>query len=320
MRKNPQLQWAFDSLERQVRNKNIPVQFLLIDYWKEVREQDGFEKITPPDCFEFTHVEPLPSLVQGRHRITNHIWYAAANARNTAFVYCKYNNVAFIDDLSVIGDRWLDGVVDSIRGNYIALGAYRKVYNMKVENGVLIASEDRGDGQDSRWSMCGENQRIRVAGNNFFGCSSCMPLEAALKVNGFDLLTDTIRYEDTVMGVRLEKAGYKFFYDKRMLSIESNDHPQRDFEVRSIDEMLGEARYYEVMKELGIKNSRYPKDANKDCSHIIVDAAYARVQPFWNFFSLKDLREKHLRGETIELSDMNYKDYFWFSKKPLAEC
>lgn len=310
MRRNPMFEWFWEGLKKQAVGKDLKIQLIIIDFWKDERTFDTSNDLD----IEVLHTLPLPSVWQGKHKITTQEWYACANARNTAFVYAKYDYVASVDDLTVLGDRWMEAVIDAVNGGYIALGAYSKQYEMKVENGVLISGLSQKDGQDMRWNLYQET-KTKTHGGNFYGCSCVVPLEAALDINGYDCLTDSVGYEDTVFGIRLENAGYELFYDKRLFTTESNDHPKNDLIVKRIDKMLGEEKYFEVLKQFNIAHSTYPKGANKDCSHIIVDVAKKKKEAVWNFFSLRELRGK----ENITLEDMKYPEHTWFDRTNLRE-
>ena len=147
-----------------------------------------------------------------------------------------------------------------------------------------------------------------------------MPLEAALKVNGFDCLTDGIGYEDQSFGQRLQKAGYKLYYDKRMFTAESNDHIEHDTRMIRNDVMMGKERYAEVLKNFGIHRSIFGAKENKDSSHIMVEVATLKdFNPVWNFFSLRKLRSKREGDGKITLEDMNYPERWWVDNKLISE-
>lgn len=316
MRKHPKLMWLLDSLDYQRKKyPDLQIQFIVIDYWQNVRNgHPDYEQFVFPPDLDVLHISPLPSNVQGRYRSTVEVWYAAANARNSGFVYAKHDHIAFADDLAVLGQRWLEGIIEAVEGNYIALGAYQKHINMVVENGKIISSDLALNGMDVRWEGAADNSKARTRGGNLYGCSYCMPLEAGLKINGFDCLTDTIGYEDCVAGIRIESAkGYEFYYDKRMLSIESNDYPSKDFTVKREDIDLGIEKYNEVLHKLGIEKSMYPDTIRHDTSHIIIEVSVqCSPKAVWNFFDLRELREKVKRGEEITIKDMKYPEKNWF--------
>lgn len=315
MRKEPMFNWFFDGLKEQKKQfPDLKIQLVFIDYWKQERNID----FSNDQNISVLHIEPLPSPWQGRYQVSKSAWFAAANARNTAFIYANSPAIAFCDDLTVLGDEWLRTVVESsIHDNIITLGAYSKQHDMVVGNGRLISGRLESCGVDAR-SRYMKGVRTNCEGSNFFGCSFVMPLDAALSINGFDCLTDSIGYEDCAFGVRLQNSGYSFVYDKRLMTTESCDHPQNDFQVKRVDKMLGSEVYNKVLERFGCVHT-YPVDANKDCSHIIVEVGKQKTQPVWNFFSLREMRAKRERGQEITLSDMNYPLNTWYSDTPISE-
>lgn len=314
-RKNNPFHWFWDGFLNQKKSfPDIPMQFILVDYWADERKID----LSNDQGIETLHITPLPSVWQGKHQVTKDTYYSAANARNTGFVYAIHSTVAFCDDVSILGEEWLTAVVDAAKGGYVALGAYRKVYNAEVVNGVLIKSELKSNSYDSRWHLT--NDKVKVDGGLFYGCSFCIPLELGLKVNGFDCLTDGIGYEDQIFGRRVEKAGGVFYYDKRMLTHESNDHISNDFIVKREDKVVGKERYLQVLKNFGLNRSIYNGKENKDASHLIVEIATQKPKvAAWNFFNLRELRNKRERGEEITLSDMKYPEKYWVDDRVISE-
>lgn len=317
MRLENQFKWFFDGLVNQKKRfPDIPIQLIVVDYWKENRHIN-FTNDAGVECL---HVLPMPSLWQGRHKVTNDNWFTCANSRNTAFVYAKYDFLASCDDLTVLSDTWLASVVDAYKAGYCVLGSYQKAHDMQVENGALLNCRVESDGRDSREYLCRPNTKVLCKGELLYGCSFAMPVQKALEINGFDCLTDSIGYEDQIFGMRLDKVGCRFFYDRRMFTTESNDHVQNNMVVKRHDPMLGDDRYKELLNQFRINKSYYPKDANKDCSHILIEVAkQCTPQSVWNFFSLTQLRAKVQSGQEITLEDMNYKDRTWYDNKLISE-
>ncbi len=108
------------------------------------------------------------------------------------------------------------------------MGAYRKVRELKVfksdvlnDTSRVIAFNDDGKGHDSRWGTGSDGGIMPVTGANLYGCSFALPLEVALKVDGFDEATNRIGGEDTDFGQRVERAGCRCFYNRNMLTYES---------------------------------------------------------------------------------------------------
>jgi len=313
-RRNNPFQWFWDGLKNQRKLfPDFPMQLIVVDYWAEERSIDLSNDLN----IVTSHITPLPSVWQGKHQVTKEPYYAAANARNTGFVYAIHPYIAFCDDVSVLGARWLEAAIEAANNNYIALGAYKKVNKPIVEDGKMISFELESN--DSRWAAAPDNQKAKVTGNQLYGCSFCIPLEAGLVVNGFDCLTDGIGYEDQSFGIRVGRHGYSFYYDKRMLTYESNDHLNDTKMIRN-DVMMGKERYSQVLKMFGMQRSIYSAVANKDASHIMVEIATQKnSQPQWNYFNLRQLRNKRERGEEITLADMKYPERWWCNNSLISE-
>ena len=317
MRLENQFDWFFKGLcEQKKRFPEIAIQLIVVDYWKDHRRLN-----LENDCgIECLHVSPLPSLWQGKHKVTKENWFTCANSRNTVFVYAKYDYIASCDDLTVLGDTWISSVLDGYKGGYCALGSYQKAYDMHVENGRLISARVEGDGKDSREYLCRPQTRISCKGDFLYGCSFTVPLEKALEINGFDCLTDSIGYEDQVFGIRLARVGCKFYYDRRMFTTESHDHVRNNMTVKRHDPVLSESKYKELLNQFRINRSFYDQSANKDCSHILIEVARGSTpQSVWNFFSLRQLRARVQAGQEITIEDMNYRDRTWYDDKLISE-
>lgn len=113
-----------------------------------------------------TVVHPKPNVWSGPHRLTKEDWFAAASARNTAICLCKTSHIAFVDDLSVFlphnrtpphdeaGNRvirsWCEAAYAACDGGYVACGAYKKVRNLVVEDGIPVSYDQTESGTDDR--------------------------------------------------------------------------------------------------------------------------------------------------------------------------
>ena len=76
--------------------------------------------------------------------------------------------------------------------------------------------------RDSRWKFVEESENgiFYCGGDTFYGYSSTS-LDATLKVNGYDSNFDGCKpLGDVEMGIRLDRAGYKFVCDKRLSIVE----------------------------------------------------------------------------------------------------
>lgn len=318
-RKEPKFNWFFESLNRQITNQEIEI--IIIDYFKEERGGDFLDiaKKSFNKKVKIIHVEPLPSFCQGKYRVTKNEYWDASIARNTGFVFASNPYVAFVDDCSVLGEKWLDSVIEGAQLNQIVLGAYQKHTKVIVENGLLISSECLPQDIDSRWKYA---QRDKISGHAswFFGASFCMPLEFALDVNGFDELQAISSYEDCPFGIRLEKAGYKFFYDKRMFTIESIEHHVIDKALIRQDPEIGKDRYLDSLKMFGINESQY-SNIRWDVSHLLLEITQRGngYRSFWNGYDLRQLRENKHKDYIDLIPLMNFPTNYYATGQLLSD-
>jgi hypothetical protein len=127
-----------------------------------------------------------PNVWSGPHRITDKDWWIVATQRNTGLCLSKSEWFAVADDRSVLGPQWLQAVREAMEGGYAVAGAYEKVHNMVVENGVVMSCVEPIDangnatGKDPR--RRGNDTPRQINGDAFLGCTSALPLEWALRV------------------------------------------------------------------------------------------------------------------------------------------
>lgn len=227
-RRDPKIEWFAHSLRREIRDSGwAPSEIIIVDYHTDDmgRRQYIEDKINPwtelsPKVW---HIAPKPCAVQGAHRKTSKNHFAASNARNTAFAKCSSDYIACVDDLSVLNQGWLNQVKHAHDGKYVVLGSYKKVLNVICDPSGAFSFKDFPSGVDSRWSQGDPNGIKRVGGSWMFGCSFGLPIEFAEKVNGFDELCDMVGMEDVEFGIRLERAGCPIFYNRNMLTYESEE-------------------------------------------------------------------------------------------------
>ncbi len=226
-RREPHFEWFMDALAAQSHDLE-ETQLILVDYWlapghphvmPDLRREE-MAKIVDGRC-QFFHIPPKPTPWQGAHRQTSRDWFAAANARNTALIVADGRTFVGVDDLSVPLPGWWDQVRHSSTHGYLAMGAYKKVRELRVENGNVISFRDDGNGHDSRWGTGSDGGIMPVTGANLYCCSFSLPLEVALKVDGYDPFCDGLGAEDTDFGQRVERSGCPCFYNRNMLTYES---------------------------------------------------------------------------------------------------
>ena len=206
-RSEPMFNWFLDSLSRQVGKDSAKV--IIVDSLKQERPITGDGIV---------HVEPKPSIWQGKYRITKTDWWAVSNARNTALCLCETDWIAFLDDRCVLMPGWYDCLKQAIRHGYAVCGSYEKRAGMTVESGV-IKHGGTVTGEDAR--IGNDNGVVRVPGGEWmFGCNFALPLEWALQVNGVDQTCDGLSMEDAIFGLQLQNNGFPIMYDKRMKIVE----------------------------------------------------------------------------------------------------
>lgn len=187
-----------------------------------------------------------------------------------------------------------------MRDSYIVLGAYKKVLGLMVNDGVPSYREV-SSGIDSRWSSGNDESPVDAAGSWLFGCSLAGPVEAFLKINGWDEDADCCGMggEDYLCGMALERAGYKFKYDRRMLTLESEElHHVEPALIRMLEKVDGKPDASKVMLEMAIKGR----------------------SPSPNYFpagGIRAERERVLRGEPFTLTKCP--EHSWYSGKRLRD-
>ena len=290
------LDWTIQSIKNQTLAQ-LPlsqIQFVVVDKvlvdLTEKSAQDTrreeIKSIVSPVFEDFIHVGPKPSPVQGPYKLTPVQYFGAGNARNTGICYAKHNYVAFVDDTSVLLDGWMHSVYEGLTRpdkKHVICGAYKKVNNLKVENGRMIEGEILPKNVDSRLSHATHTDGpIAWCGSALYGCSFCMPTDGFIEVNGMNELCDGLGGEDYDFGIRIEKAGYKVYYDKRMMTLEENQEetvPQPMlFEVHRQDPVISYEDYVRLLRHFHLTQDRinFATSHRLDQSHFMVDLVYGR--------------------------------------------
>ena len=302
-RKRPRWEWFADSLSLELRATPMEVKIVVVDFHLP---QASMRRACPvltmclqPGVVEFNHVSPKPTVWQGEGRLTTENYFAPANARNTALCLAPDGVLAYVDDLSVLMPGWLAAVKQAVEGNYLVYGAYKKVLALDVRDGKVLSYREHAGGIDSRWAAGEEGRAVPINPAALFGCSVAGPVEAFLRINGWDEDCDSMGGEDSLCGLMLWHAGYRAFYDRRMLTLESEeDH-------------LQEQGFKRIIKKM----------ANTDASHVILNQVMAgrrRVAP--NYFGqggIRGLRQRVLAGEPFPPATCPEHD--WRDGQPLRE-
>jgi hypothetical protein len=173
--------------------------------------------------FEFLHIPVKPCMWQGPFRLTTKDWFCAAQARNTAVIAAKHPYFVGVDDLSVLLPTWWPQVKHAASSGYCVCGAYKKVKDLVVNDGEIVSFTEFLPGVDSRWPHGSDGGIVPWHGSGLYGCSFGVPMELLLKVNGMEELTDGQSAEDYDLGIRLERAGGVFKYNRNMTTYESEE-------------------------------------------------------------------------------------------------
>jgi hypothetical protein len=260
-----------------------------------------------PDAF-IRMVPPKPCVWHGPHRLTKEDWFDASSPRNTALCYARDGWIAYVDDLSVLVPTWLESVEQAMRDNYIALGAYKKVKKLCMDEDGNVQYESFPAGMDSRWNYGSDTGPVPANGGMMFGCSVAMPVEALLTINGWpEDLCGALGSEDYCCGLALENAGYRFMYDRRMLTLESEEDHHTGPVFRKEDWHFEDG-------EVAVGGN-----GGDDKSHAALNIA-KQSKYFPNSFGeggIRELRRKILAGEPFPIPTSPDRD--WYTKKLLSE-
>lgn len=302
-RKEPMFNWFLDSLKRELNGNYSDVKLVVVSKWL-----DEQFKFAGGETWNVINVKPKPSVWQGDYRLTKDDWFAAANARNTALCLAPDGYIAYVDDLSVLVPGWLNSVRDAMNGGYIVCGAYKKVKNLEVDNGVIKNYEEYPAGNDSRWQYANGSPCPAEKGW-LFGCSCAMPVEALLTVNGWPEIADGVGMEDCCLGTTLVNAGYKMMYDRRMLTLESQEHHHVEPALRRED------WHFENGKPVVGGNG------SDDCSHALLNLALGSKRFEYDvgggFKDIRELRQHILNGGEFPIRKSP--EHHWYAKIPLSE-
>src|ERR1017187_2523304 len=94
-RKNPRIEWFFDSLHRQMNELRIgldEVRVIVVDFY--AKERFTTDIATEYDFPVSVWTEPKPCVWSGPHRLTKENWFSKCNALNTGLCYAQDGFVA----------------------------------------------------------------------------------------------------------------------------------------------------------------------------------------------------------------------------------
>lgn len=293
-RKDPKIEWFLDSLRKQAAGLAIECLRVVVVSFHDLDEQGSSECRSP---LEVIWTRSKPSVWQGPHRLTKENYFAASNARNTGLCLAPDGWIAYVDDLSVLMPGWLDFVVSAVGQNTIYLGAYRKVKELVVEEGEVKSFKEYPGGRDSRWNRGHDNKPMPVDGDAMFGCSFVGPVEAFLTVGGFPEFVDGMSFEDVLMGIAMQNAGFKFAYVRKMLTLESEELHHVEPAFKRTDKGISPA----------------------DKSHAALNMVKSGCKYFENYYEggIRKMREEVLSGKPFPV--VQIPEFDWFDGKPLRD-
>lgn len=310
-RNEPKSEWWIDSIARQVKENSVnpkDLDVIILDYYgreeKFIQEKESAEKKFGKFCQYFRVIKPKPNIWQGEFKkVKQRNYFAAANARNTAFISAKGDYVICCDDISVPMPGWLTNALHASKTGYIVQGAYRKVYKLVVKDGVVESFEDHPSGHDPRWRRGSSGGIVPSAGHLLFGCSFGVPMEYILRTNGLDEDCDPIGGEDYLFGIRLARLGVKFWYNRNMLTYESEE--------------LHHDKINEIFLRIDKATPGHP--GGHDSSHIILSRVGATSSPkaIGNLYNMEQAREAYQK--TGEFPPINQTEVHWVDNQRLEE-
>jgi hypothetical protein len=318
-RKECKIEYFLDSLHRQLTQKTPPIQIVIVDSLVDVSgRRENFAGLIR-DRFEYVHVMPKPTKWQGEHRVTKCDYFCAANPRNTGVCYAKYDYVAFVDDLGVLAPTWLEQVLDGQLRKRIYCGAYTKMDNMSVVDGIRTGGDANPGDIDSRLLFY-KQDICECYDSHMFGSSFCMPLHVFLGVNGLNEECDSCGGEDYEFGIRLKRGGHILYYNKRMFIHEDKNIAHIDAQNVKIrdDPAIRRDDFLHRLEERGIRVP-HSMEHRMDFSHFLLySARYGpiRVNPS---FDLNIYRNEALSGKSIPYAIPSGSEVHPFTKIPLKD-
>lgn len=298
-RKNPQIEWFYDSLENQIISTGIErhsISLVIVDFYRNERELP-----LPKNIGRVHWISPKPSVWNGPHRLTKENWFDAAGSRNTSICLAPDGWLAYVDDLSVLSPQWLSNVIASMKWNGVTLGAYRKVKSLVVENGLIKSfDESWTGGKDSRWSVGSDSGSVACNGDMLYGCSLLAPVEAFLSVGSWPEICSGLGMEDVAMGQAMENAGWPFMYNRNMFTYESEEHHGLEpaFRRESFE--------------------KHPHDKT-DKAHAVLNMVKNGVKYFENYYEggIRKMREEVLSGKPFPI--LNNPQHDWHTGVALKD-
>ena len=294
-RKNPILEWFVDSLYNQILEDNFDlklIQIVIVDFELQYdNSRKEYIKNIINNRFDFIHVPPKPTPYQGLHRLTSQNYFCASNARNTGIIYSEHPYLVFVDDLSVLGDNSFKEIVKCAKEQIVVGFAYKKVYDLSVENGKIITKTECVSGTDHRINLSNSTFH-QISGCQLYGYSAS-PKSVLFRVNGYDELCASMGGEDYNYGMRIEKLQIKIYYNKNVMFYESEGPQYKDNIFIRRDPKLSKELYTNLLRKYNVEK-RYVECNVYDLSHFFLDLLTR--QNYWysegNNYILEELCKK----------------------------
>lgn len=293
------MDWFFDSLANEMESHLGDINVIVVDFWADRDDRFGAPL---PDFV--THIRPKPNVYQGQFKLTKENWFAASSSRNSGLCHCKDGFVLFCDDLSVLMPGYMQAVREAIAGNYIMCGAYSKSKHMVVEVGTVKSFEPYA--KDNRLAHVTKDV-TPCSGNFLYGCSVAGPVEAFLSVNGWPEMSDSLGGEDYCMGIVLKNAGWELKFDRRAMTMESEELHHKEKPFRRED-----WHFENGVPVVG-------GNGKDDKSHAALNIAL-QSKRFENYFGdggIRALRDSVLAGNPFPIQSIPEHD--WYTKIPLRD-
>jgi glycosyltransferase involved in cell wall biosynthesis len=311
-REEPRFDWFANGLARQLSSSD-EVELIVVDGRASLERASALGSIVA-SRFPVRQVQPKPNPYNGPSRRTSRDYAAIASARNTGLVHARHPYVLFVDDASVPMPRWWQAAREAAAEGYVVGGAYQKHWEMVVEDGLLVSSRSERSGIDHRWETGSDDGPTPMHGGHLFGCSFGAPRDLLLAVNGADELCDPVGGEDYHLGIRLEWSGASLRYDRRLLTIESEEHHRRGTIPIRVDKLLDDRRYFDSLASFGV--AARSVDGTFDVSHLVLDVLYGTrsLRSLGNGFDVATLAPGMLPELAARLPT-----HYWADRQPFAE-
>lgn len=276
---------------------SMSVMALAHHFYHDPRRRFDLESVVAKR-FDYLHIPPKPCLMQGPFRLTARDFFCASNTRNTGIIAAAGEYVVFVDDLSVLMPGWMAQVWHAVLNGYCVCGAYKKVLKL-TPNETGAAYEEFPPGVDTRWSRGSDTGIVPWTGGGLFGCSFGARTEDLLRIDGSEECCNGGGGEDYDMGIRLERAGAKIFYNRNMLTLESEEGHHdgeilpRERRVVSRDKLPSEYDSWPVHNQ----EEKYWSD------HVLLNRVRyegARIVPL-RANGLREAREKFLNTGMVDI-------------------